>query len=131
MDRATYDSCTRYVLKHIFRKIILWAQSRTPPVIWHSWTIEEINAATPDKFNLLSALDPAMTAETVQNIFAVNGFMLACWACLFHGVKEKNLPAFKEASAAVKMAQMVQDLTKKHGHEPNLNTMGEEYLKQD
>ena len=63
------------------------------PVIWCSWTINEINAVTPDKCNLLSALDPAMTADKAQNIFGVNAFMIACCACLFHGVQEQNLPA--------------------------------------
>ena len=123
-------SCTRYVFKHILRKIILWAQSRTPPVIWRSWTINEINAVTPDKRNLLSALAPAMTADKAQHIFGVNAFMISWWACLFHGVQAKNLPAFTEASAKVKMIQVLQGLTKTHGQEPVLNTLGEEYLKQ-
>ena len=123
-------SCTRYVFKHILRKIILWAQSRTPPVIWRSWTSNEIKAVTPDKCNLLSALVPAMTADKAQHIFGVNAFMISCWACLFHGVQEKNLPAFTETSAKVKMIQVLQGLTKTHGQEPNLNTLGEEYLKQ-
>ena len=83
--------------------------------MWHSWTIEEINAIAPDKLNLLSALDPAMTAAQAQNIFGVNGFMLGGWACLFHGVKDKNMPAFAEASADVKMVQLVRDLAKKTG----------------
>ena len=56
--------------------------------------------------------------------------MLSCWACIFHGVQDENLPAFKEASANIKMAQLALDLTKRHGHEPNLNILGEEYLKQ-
>jgi hypothetical protein len=122
------DSCHRYVFKHILRKIILWAQGRTPPVIWHSWTIKELNAIAPDKCNLLSALNPDMTAERAQRIFGVNGFMISCWACLFLGVQEKNLPAFNEASANVKLIQVLQGLTKKHGHEPNLNNLGQEYL---
>ena len=113
--QAVTVSCTRYVFKHILRNIILWAQSRTPPVIWRSWTINEINAVTPDKCNLLSALDPAMTADKAQNIFGVNAFMISCWACLFHGVQEKNLPAFTETSAKVKMIQVLQGLTKHTG----------------
>ena len=71
------DSCTRYAFKHILRKIILRAQSRTPPDIWRSWTINEINAVTPDKRNLLSGLDPAMTADKAQNIFGANACMIS------------------------------------------------------
>ena len=109
------SSCTRYVFKHILRKIILWAQSRTPPVIWRSWTINEINAVTPDKCNLLSALDPAMTADKAQIICGMNAFTISCWACLFHAVKLKNLPAFTENSAKVKMIQVLQTLIKHTG----------------
>ena len=71
-----------------------------------------------------------MTADKVPNIFGVNAFMISCWACLVHGVQEKNLPAFTETSAKVKMIQVLQGLTQTHGQEPNLNTLGEEYLKQ-
>ena len=127
--RGEKEDCTRYVFKHILRKIIIWAQSRTPPAIWRSWTIDELNAITPDKNNLLSALPLDMTAERVQNIFGVNGVMLSCWACLFHGVQEKTLLAFEEASATARMQQLVQDLKKKYGQEPNLNTLGQEYLR--
>jgi hypothetical protein len=125
------DSATRYVFKHILRKIIRWAQSRTPHAIllWRSWTIDEITTVTPDKNNLLSALPPDMPADKAQNIFGVDAFMLSCWACLFHGVQEKNFAAFEEASLRAKMQQLVQELKKKHGQEPNLNTLGQEYLK--
>ena len=71
-----------------------------------------------------------MTADAATNIFGVNAFMISCWACLFHTVQEKNLPAFTENSANVKMVQVLQTLIKTHGQEPNLNTLGEEYLKQ-
>ena len=108
-------SCTRYVFKHILRKIILWAQSRTSLVIWRSWPINEISAVTPGKRNLLSALAPAMTADKAQNIFGVNAVMISCWACPFHGVQAKNLPAFTEASAKVKMIQVLQGLAKRTG----------------
>ena len=85
------------------------------PIIWRSWTINEISAVTPDKRNLLSGLDPAMTADKAQHIFGANAFMISCWACLFHGVQEKNLPAFTETSAKVKMIQVLQGLTKHTG----------------
>ena len=65
-----------------------------------------------------------MTADKAQNIFGVNASMISCWACLFHGVQEKNLPAFTETSAKVKMIQVLQGLTTTHGQEPNLNTLG-------
>ena len=71
-----------------------------------------------------------MTADKAQNIFGMNAFMISCWACLFHQEQEKSWPAFTETSAKVVVIQMLQGLTKRHGQEPNLNTLGEEYLKQ-
>ena len=117
----------RYIFKHIMRKIIRWVQSRTPCDIWKSWTIQEINAFTPDKHGLLSALPPEMCAEEAQHMFGVDAFMLSCWACLFHGVQECNLRAFKQPTT--KMQQLVRELHKQHGQEPNLDTLGSEYLK--
>ena len=117
------------MFKHIARKIIRWTQRRTPRAIWSSWTMDEISAFAPDKNDLLSALPPNKSSEELQSIFGVDAFMLSCWACLFHGVQEKNRPAFEKASAHSKMQQLLQAIIKKHGHDPNLNTLGEGYVR--
>ena len=130
-DTSADGSGGKYVMKHILRKIVLWALGRTPSSIWSSWTIKDIGAMSPDKFKLLAPLSPEMDRETATKLFGVDAFMLSCWACLFHGVAGKNRDAFEgELGASTKLQQVMLDLkSKHHGQEPSLNTVGQEFLK--
>ena len=90
----------------------MWSQRRTPSDNWNSWTLKDIKACTPDKNNLLATLPDEMSRDQVEVLFGVDAFMLSCWACLFHGVKEENIDVAKEAS--VKLQQLILELTRSH-----------------
>ena len=116
-----------YVRKHVVRKVLLWIRRRTPKRIWHMWKVSDIRKFTPDKCDLLSTLADDMTLDNVEARFGVDGFMLACWACLFKGVNARYYTAFVEST--VKLQQKMKELRDRNsGQEPILNTLAREFL---
>jgi hypothetical protein len=118
-----HESSEGYVRKCIMRKIILWVQTRTPPEVWETLTLQDMLALTPDKCDLLAPLCSDLTCQQINRVFGCPAYMVSLWACLFHGVKPVNRSMFDVSSDA--LWRTVCSLTQEHGMEPSLDTLAQ------
>jgi serine/threonine protein kinase len=110
-----------YIRKSIMQKIILWVQSRTPPEVWETMTVNDMCALTPDNCHLLAGLSTRLTCKQITRVFGCPAYMVSWWACLFHGVKQVNRCVFDVSSDALWCR--VCTLKEEQGEEPNLDTL--------
>ena len=113
----------RYILKHIARKIILWAQQRTPEDVWEDFTMGEIRSFTPDKNGLMLCIPDSLLCKQLTRKFDMPALMISCWACLFCKVKKaEHKEAFETPSMS--LLGLASKLARDHeGINPNLRTL--------
>ena len=114
---------TGYVRKTLVRKLVLWAQRRTPVTIWKETRVSDFRKYTPDKKGFLRTLDQDLMAHELEKFFGVNPWMLSCWACFFGAVPVKHRVFF---TGELSTWHCVLQLRSASGRDPSLIQVGKE-----